>query len=285
MVKNVEVDEVLDRVGADQDFVPDTEPSLVLQDADLGLSPVEIRENIQKLKDAIDSDYFNLCRLLWEVNKKGYYNDWGYGTFKEYVASEVQFKVTKALYLVQIWQSLYVNSGDPEVFSKVIAVGWTKAKELSRVVTKENVDGWVEKAKHLTVDALVKEVKQTLKEKISDDPAEAIAADEENRGTPVEIQTKNVTYTFAYEDYQALCVAIEAVKKHNPGITNGAAISNIAREFTGSNPETDDAKSYAVQLIARYESLYGLKVVVVDPETNAVLLGEDTLVELATGGA
>jgi predicted NAD-dependent protein-ADP-ribosyltransferase YbiA (DUF1768 family) len=276
VVRGVDVDEILPAA----DFVPDTEPTIVLSDSDIGLSAVEIRDKIQVLKESIDKDYFYLCRLLWEVNKKSYYHDWGYGTFKEYIASEVQFKVTKAMYLVQIWQSLYVNSGDPDVFNKVINVGWSKAKELARVVTKENVDDWVEKAKHLTVDALVKEVKQTLKEKIPDDTAQALIEDESNRGTPIEVQSKNATYTFGYEDYQTICTAIEQVKKHSPGISNGAAIANLAREFIGSNPDVQDAKEYALNMIARYEAMYGLQVVVYDPEQKEVIYGSETLLEI-----
>lgn len=263
------------------DFVPDTEPVVVVDQGVAELDSAELRNEVIKARDNIDDNYQRLCQLLYTVRLKRSYESWGYESFKEYVASEVVFKITKAQYLCQIWESLYVKQGNPAVYEKVMSIGWTKAKELVHIVTEENVDEWIEKAKHMSVEQLIKEKKKYLKEMIPDDPSEALGKEGDVEGTPAEDATKTANFTFSFQDYMTLSQALDRVKAAHPGIPNGAALACICQDYLGSNNFNQEGKEYGVEVIKKYEPLFGLKTVILDSENNDVLHGFDYLKELA----
>lgn len=271
--------EELDIMQETQEFVPDTQPIVVQETTPDSVDSVQVRERVQELRDQIDNDYKELCKLLWVVSKKSLYESWGFANFKEYVQTEVVFKITKAMYLVQIWEHLYERQMDKSIFDKVMTVGWTKAKELVHVVTKENVDEWVEKARHVTVESLIKEVKAHLSKMIPDDPAEATAKADSGEvdNTPAAESTKHINFAFKVGDYFTVSKAIDRVKNSAPGITNGAALAAACQDFLGSNPEKDTGPEFAVEVLQKYESLFGLKLVIFSAETRDCLHGFDYL--------
>jgi len=259
--------------GADQDFVPETQPVVVVEN-ELAVNPGEVRARIKVLKEEIWKDYTELCKLLHTVQKKGLYEIWGYRTFREYASQELEFKATKAMYLAAIWQNLHEGQS-PEVFEKVIKLGWSKAKELSRIVTKENVDEWVDKAKHLGVDALVKEVRKEISTRMPEEPREALDKEEENRGTPVENQPKSLTLQFDHEDYLTVMQATDQMQTDHPGTTIPRAVAMACREYLGSNVQGEGGRAATLRLIEHLSGLHNLTVVVQDADTKDFLLGHE----------
>jgi 5-methylcytosine-specific restriction endonuclease McrA len=80
---------------------------------------------------------------------QGLYEDFGYASITAYAARELDLSARKTKALVYLGRRL------PElaVLDSAFAAGelsWTKARELLRVVTKDNESEWVERARHTT---------------------------------------------------------------------------------------------------------------------------------------
>lgn len=267
------------------EFIPDAQPLALVAagDESFDMPSDEVRQNILKLRDSLQDDYVELCRLLYHANKKMMYKSWGYGTFDEYVSREMEFERSKARYLVQIWECLYARQANKEVFNKVMSLGWTKASKLVNVVTDENVDEWVEKGRHKSVENLADDVKRYKDEKISSDPKKALEKAGEVEGTPLELATKATTLQQSHDDYLAMCQAVEMVQAMHPEASISQAVSLMARDFVASNPISDekiDPRVEVVKLIQRYEEMSGYQIVVIDPANKEVVYGYDNLVAL-----
>lgn len=254
--KEVEV-EVKD-VG---DFVPDTSPVMVLdaEEETTQYDSVEIRKKTLEIKDNINKYYTELCENLWLIQKKQLFKGWGYKSFREYGSQELEFGGTKAIYLASIWNNLAVNQ-DKTVFDKVMELGWSKGKELARVVTKENLEEWVQKARPLRVEALVKEIRTFIRKQIPNDSAQALENEDSVRDTPVEEEKKTITLTFNYEDYLTISQAYEQIKQEEQNASLPQALAMCARDFLASNDMTALGKDSALQIIARLASVHGLQV-------------------------
>jgi hypothetical protein len=260
-----------------EDFIPDTQPVVVI-DKDEAVDAEEVRKRVLELRDGIGTNYTELCRHLYNIQNKRLYESWGYQTFSEYASRELQFKKTKAMYLAQTWKNLHENQ-DPKVFEKVIPLGWSKAKELARVVTKENVDAWVDKAKHLGMDALVKEVREEISKRIPDDPKEASEQEDEVLGTPVENETKHLNLQFKYDDYMAVMKASEKIQAEMPGTPIAEAVGLACADFLSSD-SSESGFSYALDNMKRLALSHGKEIIVVDTETTNIDFGMDTLQKL-----
>jgi hypothetical protein len=269
----------------EQDFVPDTAPVVAAkeEEADTDLDSGEIRERLLDIRNSMDKENTEMCKLLWTVKKKSLHESWNFQSFGDYVGKELQVKITKAKYMVQIWEHLWVRQDDKTVFEKVMTVGWTKAKELIHVVTKENVDFWVEKARNFNVEGLIKEVKAHLKSLIPDDPNEALSKSGQVEGTPAEDAMKSITFQFSYDDYLAVSQAIDKIKSSEVGISNSQAVALACKEFLGSNPQEGERADFVLPIMRNYERLYPLNIVVIDKEAEEIIYGFEYLKDLVKG--
>lgn len=262
------------------DFIPEVQPIVVVDRETNAMPSSALRQRILELKDQIGSDYTELCEHLYRVQAEGLYEMWGYGTFRQYAASELEFRPTKALYLAQIWKKLNVGQS-PDVFEKVMQLGWSKAKELSRVVTAENVDEWVEKAKILSVDSLVKEVQTVVKRAIPNDAAEALANEQNVVGTPLEEEIKQVTMHFKYQDYLTLMQVIELVRQREilpPDVPVAAVVSLVCAEFLATNASDEVGAESIVSFLKKFETACpAIGVVVVNKANGELLSGAEHL--------
>jgi len=267
----------------DEDFKPDTQPMVASAEDGFNMPSDQARERVMTLKDEMKDNYVELCRLLHYIHRKTLYSNWGFGTFDDYVASELEFEKSKARHLIQLWECLYERQGDKEVFNKVIALGWTKATILMHVVNAENAEEWVEKGTHMSCEQLRKEVKTYLAQKISDDPSEALEGADEVEGTNTELAMKTMNLQLHHDDYLAICQAVESMQKIEPGISISNAISLICRDFMSSVPADDqnNPKGTLVEMLKRYESNSSLKLIVIDPEDKSILHGFEHLALIA----
>lgn len=74
--------------------------------------------------------------LLYEISRKNYWSEWGFKTFDEYIEKELEFKRRKAFYLIIIYEKFVIELGLP--LKELRNIEWSKAKELLKVITKEN---------------------------------------------------------------------------------------------------------------------------------------------------
>lgn len=108
-----------------------------------------------KLVDEVDTNYFRLGGILRLIRKEQWFD--GHPTFEAFVYERFGFQARKAHYLVSIFENL-VEKNIP--WEKVADLGWTKLKDLAPLLTPENLDDWVAKAKAVSVaelQALIRE--------------------------------------------------------------------------------------------------------------------------------
>jgi hypothetical protein len=98
------------------------------------------------LAEDIETNYFKLGGVLRVINDNSWFE--GFESFDVYVYEKFGFQGRKARYLIQIYTDLVTNQIP---WDKVQGLGWTKLKDLSAILTLENVDEWVAKAEKLTV--------------------------------------------------------------------------------------------------------------------------------------
>lgn len=126
------------------------------------LTKVKALELARKLVDEVDFNYFRLGGVMSAIQANDFWkgaqdsNGEVYDTFKSFMGGEYGMNYRKGMYLIGIYNSLV----EAEVeWDKVKDVGWTKLKELHAVLTKENVDEWVEKAMGMTTIQLIDYIK------------------------------------------------------------------------------------------------------------------------------
>lgn len=250
------------------DFVPDIEPVIELKKEELDISPGELRERVSKLREKIDNNSIELCKYLWTIYRKGFFRDWGFQNFREYVDKEVTFKIGKAMSYVRIWDALQQNE---DMAQKVLSVGWAKARELISVVTEENVEQWVDKAKHLNLEGVIKEVRAERNRLVPDDEKQALENAEEAEGTAMDITRKSVNLQFKIADYHTYCQALDKVKSEHAGLSNAEITALICADFIGSNNHDGRGAQWVLQFIKKYERPFGIKITVTDAKTGQVI--------------
>lgn len=113
-----------------------------------------VRKRAKTLSTEIDSGYMELAKLLYEVydcpidgdpKKPSVLSGWGFGSFKDYVETELGLHYKKATRLRAIWYVLEVHLKDldPKVKERLVRLGSSKMRELVRVLDGTNVDRWL----------------------------------------------------------------------------------------------------------------------------------------------
>lgn len=118
------------------------------------LQEAEVQESLKALLEETEFNSFRIGGLLSMAQRNQWFG--GKESLKDYVKAEFGMEYRKAMYLINIYNDLS-DAGIP--WDKVKDLGWTKLSRLSHILTLENVDEWVEKAKHLTVAQLEDAIK------------------------------------------------------------------------------------------------------------------------------
>lgn len=278
--------------GDGDDFVPDIQP-INLQEIDDEMSKLtsdEVKAQIIECRENIENNYWQLCKCLFHVEKKRLYESWGYKTFNAFVEKELTYQKSKARYLVQIWKCLYIDQPDKTILERVLKVGWSKAKELIYVINSDNAENWIEKANHLSVEELKKEVKEYLAKLAppKDNEKEVLANVDNVEGTTAEEMTRPMNFVFNYQDFVTVTQAVDRVKSELGGssVSTSQAIALICADYLATNVVNETAGSaelnmdFVVDSIRKYEAMGGVQVVILDNEKEEVLYGEKHLEKL-----
>jgi hypothetical protein len=121
------------------------------------MSKVKVLNFASKLVDDGDLNDFRLGLALGVIGREKWYE--GHDSLGAFTQTLYGFGERKAYYLIETSEAL-VKSGIP--WEKVKHLGWTKLKELAKILTQENVDEWAAKAAGVTVLELQALVKASL---------------------------------------------------------------------------------------------------------------------------
>jgi hypothetical protein len=126
-----------------------------------------LREEAIRAKDMVEIGYMKLAKCLYDIYTQNVYQVWDFPNFENYIDSELQFNYRKAMYLVEIYNKALMLNMDMDRLERL---GWTKAKELIRVVDQSNAEEWIEIAENSTAKELnfkVKTEKDSQRDKSS----------------------------------------------------------------------------------------------------------------------
>ena len=160
-------------VAAQMDAMEQT--SFVIENLD----EAEAKSMLQDKISQADYTYFEIGGLLQKINVEGWYDSFGYENFKTFVVEETNLEYRKALYWVQIYDVLTKLGVKWE---QVKDIQWTKLRELaSRVFHPEMEDdevaAWLQKAREMTVVALVDHIKHWKAQEAGDAPVSELPSE------------------------------------------------------------------------------------------------------------
>lgn len=239
-----------------------------------------LRSNLRGLRKQIEDSYTAFAKQLWKaihgtVHSEPLYQVWGYATFDDYAETELGMKRGKAYYLAQIWGELHVKAQIPE--AKIAQIDWSHAKELAPLakaggITKQNVDDWVQKARIQPVHQFAQEVKS------------AKAAHVSGTANPPEVIHRITVglYEEQFKNYEAAMAAAAALAESDK---TGHLWDMICLEFNAqyAGQKTGDRNKAIKRYVAMMERVFGVRVIVIDPDKDAILAGNDIAKELMKG--
>lgn len=133
----------------------------------------KVRKQLEKIISDTNRSAFDISDLLHQIKQKGYYNDWGFTTFQEFVGT-LEIKARKAQYLqriasvmetVGIVRETYEPVGIAklrEITSLDPAADWVNPETGESTPLAEFITGFVEKAADMSLED-IKQHCRTLK--------------------------------------------------------------------------------------------------------------------------
>jgi hypothetical protein len=174
----------------------------------------------------VDCNYFELGGTLSRIQREKVWM--GKATsFAEYVQTVFGMKYRKANYLMTTYTRL-LNSEVP--WSKVEGLGWSILKDISAVITPENVDEWVVRAHTLSRPDLQQAVAQALSGTLP----------KGNTDEPPANKHHNMTFKFHEDQYESVEMAIERAKGEAETEYPAVAMEAICLSYlAGANGKPD----------------------------------------------
>jgi len=208
------------------------------------------------LKDLSAISFFKLGGVFSVAQANSWFD--GYANLKEFAESKYGIAYRNATY----WVSIYNNLAESKVpWDKVKGIGWTKLKEIAKILTIENVDEWVQIATENNTLQLG-EIVNAHKKKAA---GLAIESDEAKTVT---------TKTFKMHDGQRQVIeaAIEKAKEATGTKVETVALETISQEYLASPTMLSRMKSLgleaAAELMEKAFPLAQITIELVDAPTN-----------------
>jgi hypothetical protein len=206
----------------------------------------KVRQEIREIDSRTEFDYLRYAELLHEVWSNDYARmAWGYDDFKSWAAEDLKIGPRKAQYMITI-HAAFLSLKNQLPYDRILSIGWTKAKELAKVITKENADEWMERAEELSSRDLAAEVKaSTQSEKGNDE------------------KKLHVKLVFSEDQTKVFQDAVEIVKEAEGFKKDADAVAHILLEWIEMKGEQTEAVStdFLIDWLRRTK---GIEVVIVN---------------------
>lgn len=195
-----------------------------------GESQEERLKKIEEFFKTEDGINLELSRLLWQVNANKDYESLGYDSFEDYVEQRLGFKRRKGKYLVAIWQKFRIELGlEPK---KLGRIGWWKSSIISPVVTLDNHEEWINKARRMKSRELQKEVAKALGSGSSD-------------------ELKSYTVKLSETQYANVDAAVKQGMREVGSDAKGNALDLICTEFQANRVKPEEKPGWIMKQLER----------------------------------
>jgi hypothetical protein len=217
---------------------------------------------------------------------------WGYSGFADWATKELSLHRRKAERLRRIWWELEVRLAgqlSTAIKQRIVELGWSKVREIVRVLSGENAEQWVEMAENLTHPELCAAIRQALIDQEKKDQAEAVGSEDEDDeeggypNPPEDIDRfKWKNFHLTPEQRENVRMAIERAKEMASSTKEGHCLDLICTDFLATNDfrKADDPET-PLRFLVKFERLMGRRIVIVDPETWTIEYGIDALQRVA----
>lgn len=254
-----------------------------------------IRRKAKELVKSLEHGYMDLARVLYYVFDKPHggkphgdplYKAWGFKSFAEYVDKELNFGVRKAQRLRYIWYRLEVElvDLDPALKKRVVAMGWSKARELVRMLSHSNAEEWVPKAESLSFVELEEEVRDYLEKIQTARDQEEDAGGERKEVEPgvPDVETPRAFGAQLFKDQKKVVDAAFDRAAELAGVQSrfdkkGHLLTLICTDFLATNHFLTGGFDDKLRYLAKIEEGMGLKIMAADAEGRELVYGQETL--------
>jgi len=216
-----------------------------------GEDPLKVAE---RLVEHQDEDDFTLGGVLSHIQRHNLHCKLGYsgaGDFQQYIEQELGVKYRKARYLISIYEC-FSKLGLDE--ARLSAMGWSKAKELVRIVTKNNFDELADFAQSHSRRELIEHVRANY-------------MDSQNHAHRATARPKKTKLVFSLHNDQATTVtrAIDAAKQQAGTDDINAAVEFICAEYSLMSENQALTLEETIELVA---TRFGVRLVVAEGEQD-----------------
>lgn len=167
---------------------------------------------------------YRLGGALSRIKEKQWYAP-EYETFREYVEDRLGISYRAASYHIKIYEVL-TDLGIP--WSKVRDVGWSKLKELVRIIDADNLDGWLAFAKASTLVQVVEAVREALAANEGDGPSQTAPKD----GS----KTSRMSFTLHEDQRSTIAKALDAAMEDAETESDAVALETICSTYLSEPP-------------------------------------------------
>jgi hypothetical protein len=176
---------------------------------------------VRDLSEGAESTLFRLGGVLAHIQSKASAEGgeaWlnGKESFRELIETEFGLHYRKAMYFIQIYTDL-VEKQIP--WALVSGMGWSKLKELTKILTPKNAESWGKKAEKMTVFQIQEAVKKILK------PG-SDAKDSE---------VSSLTFKVHGDQKKAIRDALDKAKEETKTEYDSVALFNISQGYLGNS--------------------------------------------------
>ena len=262
----------------------------------------KLRSESKKLTKELDTGYMQLAERLWLLYDTPAWGDpdrgpvwqvfWGYSSWNDFVQEELGIHYKKAQRLLNIWKTLSVDLNlHDDVKVRISALGFSKVRELIRVLTATNYEDWISTAEKLGYTALLKSIQEYLLEVQTRQSASRTSLPE---GAGAEFEPSAPAYeeppvpNIENDDLQSLhfrlyadqADTVKTALKRASELSNSQFqshnLSLICLDFLASNDFRKATEEQRLRYLVRFEKLLGYRLIVIDPEAGPK--GEDQVV-------
>lgn len=198
---------------------------------------------VTELSENMDFTYFQLGGVLAVIQSNSWYTDSGFDNFRAFIEEKFGIGYRKAMYMIGIYNGL-VESG--VAWEKVKSLGWTKLKELSEILTEENVDEWLEIAEDMTVLQLQEYIKQQAKG--SSDSSDKAEVEESDKVT-------TITFKVHGDQKEVITDAVDKAKHDADTEHANVALESICMAYLSGGKPVKGAKAAKVKIPTLTESM------------------------------
>lgn len=194
----------------------------------------KVRQYLHQTQEVDDKLGLMQGELLFEVAKNSYWKDYTftdaktgetrpYASFEEFCVVEMSMKKRKAAYLMDIYETFVIKLALPKSVLKDLE--WTKAREITKVITADNYVELLDKIRPLTY-LQVKELADSMKS------ASKKGVVAEKGGGPAEPDTDvRITFKLSAEQAENVNAALSIAQSMTGSDKKGNQLDLICSEF------------------------------------------------------